>query len=117
MKKIVFIYNAKNGLWQAALDSIHKTVSPQTYECKLCGLTYGFFAMKKEWKEFLHSLETRGFVMEFRYASDFPELAGVLPAVLLTDSEKNHQQVLINKKDFDKINDLNELIDMISEYC
>ena len=34
------------------LDSAHKLLSPSTYECKLCELTYGLVKEKKAWKEF-----------------------------------------------------------------
>jgi hypothetical protein len=37
-------------------DFAHKMLSPSTYECQLCALTYGSFSMKQKWKSFIESL-------------------------------------------------------------
>lgn len=54
--KLLFVYNAKAGLANAALDTVHKFVSPQTYECNLCKVTFGPVKMKQEWKSFIKEL-------------------------------------------------------------
>ena len=56
MKDLIFIYNAKSGLTQAALDWAHKIISPKTYECSLCSLTYGNLGKYSKWSKFLKSL-------------------------------------------------------------
>lgn len=38
---LIFVYNAKSGLISAFGDMVHKIVSPATYPCSLCALTYG----------------------------------------------------------------------------
>jgi hypothetical protein len=53
---VVFVYNADAKLTSAAFDFLHKIVSPSTYQCKLCGITYGNFSMVKEWKDFLAAM-------------------------------------------------------------
>jgi hypothetical protein len=53
---LIFVYNADAKLTSAAFDFLHKIVSPSTYQCKLCGITYGNFSMVKEWKDFLAAL-------------------------------------------------------------
>lgn len=30
---LIFVYNANSGMWNTMLDTIHKTVSPETYQC------------------------------------------------------------------------------------
>lgn len=60
----VFVYAADSGVWNAALDWVHKLVSPATYACDLCRITHGTFGRKTEWslalarlpgeKRFLH---------------------------------------------------------------
>ena len=40
MSEIVFIYNAKSGTVNSLIDWAHKIVSPDTYECSLCSMTY-----------------------------------------------------------------------------
>jgi hypothetical protein len=50
--KLLFVYNADSGPVNAVLDGMHKVLSPSTYNCKLCQLTYGTFSENKVWKEF-----------------------------------------------------------------
>lgn len=61
-KKIVFVYNANSGILNMAADYIHKIVSPSTYNCRLCAITYGNTGMRTRWKEF---------IAELKYQSDF----------------------------------------------
>lgn len=53
---LIFVYNADVKLSSAAFDFLHKIISPSTYPCKLCEITYGTFSMVKEWKDFLATL-------------------------------------------------------------
>jgi len=46
--KIVFIYNAKSGLFAGLSDVVTKIVAPSQYECNLCKITYGPLSMKEE---------------------------------------------------------------------
>ncbi|GEQ86953.1 hypothetical protein ULMS_24610 [Patiriisocius marinistellae] len=43
-------------------------VSPSTYDCRLCDVTFGFFAEKEEWKEFR---ETSNLDMVFLHKDEF----------------------------------------------
>ncbi|RYU83228.1 hypothetical protein [Hymenobacter persicinus] len=52
---LLFVYNANAGLLNGMLDLVHKTLSPRTYPCSLCALTYGV-SMRPEWKSFIESL-------------------------------------------------------------
>ena len=53
--KLIFVYNANSGKLNAWLDSAHKIVSPSTYDCQLCDLTYGVFKENVEWVRFRES--------------------------------------------------------------
>lgn len=57
--EIIFVYNADSGLWNGYMDMLHKVVSPKTYACNLCAITYGVFSMNKEWKSFVGKLPAR----------------------------------------------------------
>jgi hypothetical protein len=46
-KELIFIYNAKSGLVNEMIDFAHKIVSPETYDCNLCAISYGTFTKKK----------------------------------------------------------------------
>ena len=50
MKTLIFVYNANAGLFNMMSDYAHKIISPETYECNLCALTYGNLGMKQKWK-------------------------------------------------------------------
>jgi len=46
--ELILVNNAKNGVFNKAIDFAHKIVSPQTYECSLCSITYGNFTVYKK---------------------------------------------------------------------
>ena len=84
-KKLIFIYNSKSGLINSGIDYIHKIISPKTYNCNLCALTYDNFGMLKEWKKFINSLSIP---IKFIYKnnetySDLIKSNNKLPAVWL----------------------------------
>lgn len=68
--KLIFVYNADSGVFNLMTDIAHKIFSPQTYACNLCAITHSNFGMKKEWKEYLESLDEE---LEFLHADEFKE--------------------------------------------
>ena len=68
IQKLLFVYNAHSGKLNAVLDAGHKLLSPSTYQCSLCSLTYGAFSEKKEWKSFREKADVP---MEFLHIDDF----------------------------------------------
>ena len=57
--KVIFVYNAQSGLFSALSDYVHKIVSPSTYECQLCAVTYGNLGMHSKWASYVQSLPAR----------------------------------------------------------
>lgn len=104
---LVFVYNADSGPLNALLDFGHKIVSPSTYPCSLCALTYGTFGMRREWREFTRSL---GHPLEFLHADELRERYGpqqtALPAVFMRGAKL---EPLLTKADLDRFTSLNEL--------
>ena len=82
--RLLFVYNADSGPVSALMDAVHKIVSPQTYSCSLCFITYGAVAMRREWKEYIERLP---YPTEFLHRDEFqerwPGLELPLPAILL----------------------------------
>ncbi|HEX8459577.1 MAG TPA: hypothetical protein VF656_19950 [Pyrinomonadaceae bacterium] len=80
---LVFVYNAESGLFNTLGDVAHKILSPETYACNLCALTHTAFRVRREWTEFLESLDAR---TEFLHANELRERYGLtnlpLPAIL-----------------------------------
>jgi len=66
--RLIFVYNANSGKRNAYVDSLHKIVSPSTYTCSLCKLTYGVFSEKKNWKTFR---EQEGVEIDFYHKDEF----------------------------------------------
>lgn len=83
MTELLFVYNANGGALNGLLDTLHKTLSPSTYSCSLCALTYGAFTMRPEWAAFLRQLPARTtFLHREEWHAQQPKLrAEPLPAV------------------------------------
>ena len=56
-KELIFIYNAKSGLVNELIDFAHKIISPESYDCNLCAITYGTFAMEKNWDNYIKGMQ------------------------------------------------------------
>ncbi len=79
-ERLIFIYNADGGIAQGIMDSIHKTLSPATYPCSLCALTYGTFTMDRRWRDWLKALPVPSL---FYHQDDTPYRDVDLPVVLV----------------------------------
>lgn len=66
--KLFFVYNADGNLFSKVTDFAHKILSPSTYPCSLCALTYDNFGVKKQWAEFLRKLNME---QEFFHKDEF----------------------------------------------
>ena len=112
MKELIFIYNAKSGLYQAAVDWTHKIISPGTYECSLCSLTYGNLGKYNKWSKFL---ETINMNKSFIYDDQLSDLSiynnELLPCIFLR--EDDNYSVLLNNDELDRCENLDALINLI----
>ena len=110
---IFFVYNANDDFPSVVEDFIHKSLSPKTYPCQLCKLTYGVFAKRQQWKEFLSSLNYK---YEFVYKNDIENLDykdGKYPIILFGD--KNKWKVLVSQEELNDCQTLEELINTIKD--
>lgn len=107
--KLVFVYNADDGLFNAIAATAHRIFSPATYECSLCLYTYSVRGMHREWKHFLESL---GCSLVFYYRQEFraayPQRDIRLPAVLV--DRGNGLELLIQFDEIKACGNLEELI-------
>jgi len=82
--KLIFVYNADGGIINMIKDLIHKNVSPETYPCSLCAVTYDNLGMKREWKQFVSLL---GRKVEFLHRDELEKKHGItnipLPAAFV----------------------------------
>ena len=115
--KLIFIYNAKSGFINGVFDYVHKFVSPQTYACNLCSLTYDNTGKKNEWSDYLNSLPIE---VLFTYKDNLLEDGFILknrnyelPCIVILD---NHEERLfVSKNEIDSVNNLEDLIDLVNK--
>jgi hypothetical protein len=81
-QRLVFVYNADGGRLAGLKDLFHKILSPGTYPCSLCAITYGATAMQPEWREFIKALPVPvDFLHRDEFIRDYPQWrAHPLPA-------------------------------------
>ena len=111
--ELIFVYNADSGIMNAVKDYFHKVISPKTYECSLCTLTYDILGMKSEWKK---AIKETGIKTIFLHKDELAErysLSFELPVVLLKKGDKI--RVLISAEQMNKIRSLNELIEIVNK--
>ena len=114
MSKLIFIYNAKSGWRNALMDSAHKLISPSTYNCRLCALTFHTFSEKSKWRKFRTS---SGIPMEFLHKDEpMAQVNSItnlsLPAVIYKTEDS--AEIIINTKQLNGMNSLDELITTIN---
>ena len=111
---LIFVYNADSGLIAMLGDITHRIISPQTYPCKLCALTYSFNGMIGDWKNFVGALDRR---IIFLHRDELQKLYGIadvpLPAVFkVNDSQP---QLWIKAEQINRCQTLDELKQLIKE--
>jgi hypothetical protein len=115
MRRLVIVYNANAGLAAGVMDSVHKIVSPSTYPCQLCAVTYGLTSMKRDWRVFLDGL---GMQLVFHHRPDFRQAfpqAADWPLPLVALEEDGVLRELVSATDLDGIADLPGLIAVVRE--
>jgi hypothetical protein len=110
---ILFVYNADSGLLNAVADYVHKAVSPKTYGCNLCAITYSNTGMKKKWREYVKTL---GVPVEFLHRDEFLELYNKdanLPAAFLKKGDS--VTLFIDSEEINALKTVEELMDLVTE--
>ena len=112
-RTLILVYNADGGLLDAVRDAVHKLVSPATYPCSLCALTYGAVSMRREWRAFLDRL---GMPVLFLYRDEFREDLDSrdlpLPVILL-GGETDPPDVLVSAAELNALPDLPALMALV----
>ena len=116
--KLIFVYNANSGKLNAILDGLHKIVSPSTYDCNLCAITYGNFSEDKIWKEFREESEAD---MTFYYKDEFLKQfrSKWLPKYdfpVLLSEENGELELFISAKELNNLENPSQLIEAIKKH-
>lgn len=113
-KHLIFVYNADSGFFNSLTDYVHKIVSPKTYSCNLCAITFDNRGMKEDWKKFIDSIDASIEFLhrdEFRKEYNMDEI--VLPAVFKKDND--NLQLAINAEEINGCKTLEELKNLVTK--
>jgi hypothetical protein len=112
--ELLFVYNAKSGIFSTFEDYLHKVIKPATYQCKLCGLTYGNLGMKTDWKLFLDELEIPvEFLHKDEFITRYPEKKVQFPSAFILSG--SNLLPFISMDEMNNLGTLDELIDLVKE--
>ena len=112
-KELIFIYNVKSGFINELVDFAHKIISPETFDCNLCAITYDTFTMEKRWADYIQSLPINSL---FTYQDKLYEnnLKNVkLPSVFLRNGTELKE--LLSSSEINKLNELQQLIEILDK--
>ena len=110
-KELIFIYNAKSGLVNELVDFAHRIISPKTYDCNLCFITYGAFKMEKRWSDYIQSLPLKSnFIYEDELSNNNLEKVN-LPAIFLRNDTELVE--LISAIEINNLKDFHTLIEIL----
>ena len=106
---LIFVYNAQSGVFNSLIDYFHKMISPSTYECSLCSLTYNNYGQVKAWKQFIRSLNIP---IYFKYSDHLSEIGldkkTKLPIVVNIDLN-----VVASEEEINACKTIDDLIEVI----
>jgi len=114
MKTLIFIYNADSGFFNSLKDTVQKTITPKSYECKLCQVTFGAFSMKDDWKEFINKLPIK---VEFLHKDEFINKYKIskYPFPNAFIKENNNLKLLISSKEINSTKNITELKTLVQK--
>ncbi len=113
IKKLIFVYNVNSNPFALVGATVSKLVSPDTYTCNLCKLTYPVISMDKEWNKFLETLPLeKEFLHKDEFKSKFPQLNDTkLPVIFIKEGEEI--KVLITSDEINQQKNISQLKELI----
>lgn len=113
-QELIFVYNANSNIFSFVINYLHKKISPDTYQCNLCKITYGI-TMNKEWREFIKNLPYKiTFLHKDQLENSYPDLANKpLPTIFIR--ENGDIDVLATQEELNRPNDVAQLIALMKE--
>jgi hypothetical protein len=113
--RVIFVYNAQSGLFSALSDYVHKIISPDTYDCQLCAVTYGNLGMRSTWAGYVKALPAKViFTYKDKLIAEPPVMRNAeLPAAFVI--RDNETKPAITAKEFNACQSEEALIALCTE--
>lgn len=112
-QQLIFVYNANSDLFSMVSDFAHKMISPSTYECHLCRLTYGNFFVKKQWKSFIDALSIETIFLHKDQFEKQYKLESALPAIYLKRNKTIKE--IITKQEINSCGTVEQLKNLVTQ--
>ena len=97
------------------MDTVHKVLSPDTYDCNLCSITFGMFTENVNWKEFrTNAAVDMDFLHKDEFEKEYASKYGhkfTYPIVLVAAA--GELEVMINTEELNTLEDVNSLISLV----
>ncbi len=115
ISELIFVYNAESGFFNSLTDYIHKIVSPDTYQCNLCALTYGNMGMKKRWAKYLNDLPLQiSFLHKDQINIEYiKNKSNALPAIFCQINDQI--ELLMSSEEINRLKSLDQLIKLFDQ--
>lgn len=92
---LLFVYAVDGDAFSTLRNVAHKLLSPETYPCKLCGLTYGVVKKEPAWACLEQSLPLQAsFLHRDEFKAKHPRLSPQLPVVLIEEGDGTHRELI-----------------------
>ncbi len=112
--KLIFVYNAKSGSFNTILDIAHKLLSPKSYSCNLCALTYSTFSEQDIWKKFKSEINIpMTFFHSDEFEAKYGETTFIYPIIL--SEHHSNLKTFMSANDINAIETLEGLIEIIKQ--
>jgi hypothetical protein len=109
---LLFVYNGDSGVASGLIHYVHKIVSPSTYACSLCALTYGPLGRRAAWERYLATLNIPTlFLHRDELGPRYPMAVEPLPAVFL--DRDGRLEVVLARTDLDACRDVDGLVEVL----
>ena len=111
--RIILVYNEGSRLFDAVSGWSHKLLSPTTYECALCKVTFGLTGMLVPWKNYIELLPFPvAFLHRDEFRRQFPAFAALPLPVILTEKAAR-TEILLSAEDIRETSSLSGLIGLM----
>ena len=94
------------------IDTLHKYLSPKTYECNLCQITYDL-KMRKAWKNYIEESPHDFKFLHLEELSDFGLEGYINELPICLEKLNGKYKVIINKNEMNAFQDEHELIESL----